>query len=333
MRSEQVSSKKFKTLYIGGGTPSLLSPKQLESLLQIVLSLFKWYDNLEATIEINPDSVSLDWMNICKNLGINRISIGMQSLSNTGLKTLGRLHDVKQSLKAYDMARKIGFNSVSIDIIYGWPGQTMQSIKNELQRLVHLFPDHISCYQLIFEPGTSFWQMYENGLIVTLDEDTIVQLTDYIEYFLIEHGYLLYEISNFAKPGFECIHNLNYWENGEYLGFGCAAVSYLNGERIANIVDLKQYIEMIDKKHLPIASVERLDKYGRFRETIMLGLRCVKGIDILKLEKEFQINPIEYYGEQLATLLAHNFLAISENRLFFTKKGRRVANQVLIHLI
>lgn len=333
LRSPQVSPLCFQTLYVGGGTPSLLPWHELRPLFETIRSIFQWHKTVEATIEVNPDSASLTWMSACRDMGINRISIGMQSLSDAGLQTLGRVHDVSQAVAAYKMARTVGFDAVSLDLIYGWPGQSLQDLKHELNMLVSLAPDHVSCYQLTFEPETPMERRYRDGLLPVIEEDVIMQLTDYIEDFLGYHGYNLYEISNLARPGFECRHNLNYWENGEYLGLGCAAVSFLQGERISNTSDLKGYLQSTALNSLPVAAVDRLDKESRFRETVMLGLRRTAGIDLAEIEMNFRLNPFEYYGDILYKLLEIGLLEMANGRLFLSRRGRRLANQVFMRLI
>lgn len=333
LRSAQVSSSCFKTLYLGGGTPSLLAPHELKPLFETLGSVFHWHERVESTIEVNPDSVSLEWMSACRDMGINRMSIGVQSFSDAGLRVLGRIHDLKQAVNAYEMARKVGFDAVSVDLIYGWPGQRLQDLKCELNTLVFLAPDHVSCYQLTLEPETPMERMYRDGLLPVIEEDVVLQLTDYMEDFLVDHGYVLYEISNLARPGFECRHNLNYWGNGEYLGLGCAAVSFLQGERISNTEDLDRYMETIARSSLPVAEKDRLDEVGRFRETVMLGLRRVAGIDLSELERDFTLNPLEYYGDTLYELIDIGLLELVESRLFLSRRGRRLANQVFMRLI
>ncbi len=333
LRSARVSSLCFQTLYVGGGTPSLLACHELRPLFETIRSVFHWHETVEATIEVNPDSASLEWMSACRDMGINRISIGVQSLSHAGLQVLGRVHDLAQAVRAYEIARTVGFDVVSLDLIYGWPGQRLQDLKRELDMLVCLAPDHVSCYQLTLESETPMERMYREGLLPVIEEDAILQLTDYIEDFLCNHGYNLYEISNLARPGFECRHNLNYWGNGEYLGLGCAAVSFLQGERISNTSDLNRYVQSTALNSLPVAGVDRLDREGRFREAVMLGLRRTAGIDFAEIEMNFYLNPLEYYGDILYELLDIGLLEMADGRLFLSRKGRRLANQVFMRLI
>jgi oxygen-independent coproporphyrinogen-3 oxidase len=333
LRSAQVSSLCFQTLYVGGGTPSLLASHALRPLLETLRSVFHWHERPEATIEVNPDSASLEWMGACRDMGINRISIGVQSLSDAGLHVLGRVHDTVQALNACEMARAVGFDAVSVDIIYGWPGQTLKELRQELNILLALAPDHVSCYQLTLEPGTPMERMYRDGLLPVIEEDIVLQLTDYMEDFLMSHGYNLYEISNFARPGFECRHNLNYWSNGEYLGLGCAAVSFLKGERISNTADFTQYLNSIADGLLPVAEVECLNEEAHFRETMMLGLRRANGISISGMETKFHINPLRYYGDTLYSLMDMGLVTLKNDRLFLSHTGRRLANQIFMRLI
>jgi oxygen-independent coproporphyrinogen-3 oxidase len=209
----------------------------------------------------------------------------------------------------------------------------LKELRQELNILLALAPDHISCYQLTLEPGTPMERMYRDGLLPVIEEDIVLQLTDYMEDFLMSRGYNLYEISNFARPGFECRHNLNYWSNGEYLGLGCAAVSFLKGERISNTADFTQYLNSIADGLLPVAEVECLNEEAHFRETMMLGLRRANGISISEMEAEFHITPLKYYGETLYSLMDMGLVTLEGNRLFLSRTGRRLANQVFMRLI
>ncbi len=332
--SGDLSSISFDTLYIGGGTPSCLPASHIERIMARLLHVFTWgRHDFEATIEVNPESVTME--KLCRYLdaGLNRLSIGIQDLTSSGLEAIGRSHDTAKALDAFHIARDVGFRNVSIDIMYAIPGQGLKDLQKTLEGVVDLGPDHVSCYELTPEPGTAFKEAVEKGNIRMPDEDLVLEMTDLAESFLEGHGYRQCEISNFARPGMQCLHNLNYWENGPYLGMGCAAVSFIGGRRYGNTANLERYLACLEKGMLPLEWQEMLGKEERFRESVILGLRTISGIDIDMFRKRWGFDPVRYYARILPDLMDKGLIDVSAENIFLTRKGRRLANLVLSALV
>ncbi len=332
--SQEAEASCFDTLYIGGGTPTVLPVEWLVSILEKTFDLFSWSDiHPEVTIEANPGSVTERGLRELRAAGVNRISLGVQSLSPGGLKVLGRSHSVSDSLSAYRYAREVGFPLVSLDLIYGLPGQDVEGWHKDLEGAISLGPDHISCYELTVEGDTPLKRAVLRGEVVLPDEETVLEMTDLTEDLLARNGYRQYEISNFAIPGRECRHNINYWENGAYLGLGCSAVSFLPPYRERNIRDIFGYIESVRDTGRAIEEQEVLDTEARFRESVTLALRLIRGISLPEFSEKWRYDPIIYYGDTLKVLLARGLLALEDQHLFLTREGRRLANVVLSELV
>jgi len=304
------------TVYIGGGTPSVLSEKQLQFLFEKLFSRSFGYNCensiiSEITFEINPESITEQKLKILKDYGVNRLSIGLQSFNDKILNFLGRVHTVKDFLICYDTARKIGFENINIDLIFGIPGQTAENWSSALKSAVQLKPEHISIYSLTIEKGTNF---FETGL--QKDDDIDADMYKFAIDYLEKHGYHHYEISNFAKPGFECRHNINYWKNGGYLGFGLGAVSYINGIRIKNTENLADYLNGKFR-----SDFEELNCEQKMSEDLMLGLRLTDGLEISDTIKE-------KFSEKISNLKNDGLLKEQNNFLKLTDKGIMFANCV-----
>ncbi len=324
----------FDTIYIGGGTPSVAPAIYLERLIQKAFDVFTWdTGEVEITVEANPESMSHEWLEAIARCGVNRLSIGFQAMSEDGLLRLGRPHTVSQAVEAYEAARRQGFPLVSVDLIYGWPGQTVSEWESTLEMVISLGPDHISCYELSVEENTPFYEMVKNEELFLPDEDLILELTDLTEGYLASEGYRQYEISNFALPGKECRHNLNYWANGPYLGLGASAVSFVPPVRYKNMDHVPDYIRHVQKHGSAVDETEELDPEGRFRESVILGLRLKKGLVLCELKKKWGIDPLDYYGETLSRLVDSGLLKVDGGRLFLSDRGRRIANYVLSELV
>ncbi len=329
-----VSSLCFDTLYVGGGTPTVLPVRDLVSILERSLEAFSWSSTSpEISIEANPGSVTKKGLRELRAVGVNRLSLGVQSLSPRGLKVLGRSHTVSDALFAYRHAREAEFPIVSLDLIYGLPGQDVKEWQETLEGAISLGPEHISCYELTVEGDTPLKEAVLKGEVTLPGEDTILEITDLTEELLTERGYRQYEISNFAIPGKECRHNINYWKNGAYLGLGCSAVSFLPPDREGNTRDLFDYIELVKDGGRAIDDHEVLDPEARFRESVTLALRLTRGISLPEFSERWGYDPIRYYGDTLKALLEKEMLALEGQRLFLTKRGRRLANMVLSELV
>jgi oxygen-independent coproporphyrinogen-3 oxidase len=330
----ETSSWKFKTLYAGGGTPTCLETKNLITILENAFTLFFSYpQSCEVTIEGNPESATPEKLKTLKDTGVNRLSLGFQSLSEEGLKALGRSHTVNQAVNAYEDARRTGFENINIDLIYGWPGQDVNSWKRDLELLTPLSPEHISCYELTIEPGTPFSSAYEKGILKLPEEEEILSMMEITEEFLSTKGYRQYEISNFAREGYACIHNLNYWNNSPYSGIGCSSVSYIPPKRRKNTDDLATYAKKLNSFQLPVHEEESLDLEARFRETVIIKLRTTDGLNLTEIRQKFAIDIWDYYDDLLKRNMELNLMETVGDRLFLTKKGRRIANFVLKDLV
>ncbi len=327
----------FNTIYIGGGTPSLLPSSHIYSLLEDLSALFPMASagDMEITIECNPESVTSSWIKEIKEAGINRISLGIQDLSDKGLKLLGRIHTADQAIEAAKIIKNKGISNLSLDIIFCLPNQDIKWLENTLAKIISLEPAHISTYELTAEPNTRFAKMIKEGTLNLPDQEASLAMTKFLENFLHSQGFHQYEISNFSKPDMECRHNINYWTGGQYLGLGCGAVSYLHGIRYFNIKDLDSFMESATRDRRAIGQEEKLDREARFRETLVTWLRMPSGVKAKVLQKRFGIDPFSYYGPLLDKLCKNGLMEADKNSgiLKLTKKGIYISNYVLSYLV
>ena len=317
---------KIKTIYIGGGTPSCIDSKFITE----ILNLINIKNAEEITIEVNPGTVNKEKLYDYKNAGINRLSIGLQSTNNELLKKIGRIHNYEQFLETYKMAREVGFNNINVDLMIGLPRQTMDDLKTSLEDIINLNPEHISVYSLILEDETPLKKMIENNILKLPEEDLERQMYWYTKDFLKINGYNHYEISNFAKQGFYSKHNLDCWEQKEYIGFGISAHSYIDRKRFGNISNLDNYIKNcieggFDKNRI---IEEEQDKKDEMKEYMILGLRKINGISIQKFENKFNENPIILFKKELKKLFNEGLIIIDGDIIRLSNKGLDFANIV-----
>ena len=272
----------IETIFIGGGTPSILSASQLERLFSIVRKNVDLSKLREYTMESNPGSLTRDKLELMKAGGLNRLSIGLQASQDHLLKFLERIHTYEEFLESYRLARSIGFDNINIDLMFAFQGQTLEDWRETLERVVSLEPDHISAYSLIIEEGTKFFNMYEDGSLTDYDEDEYVQMYRYTINYLADKGYGQYEISNFAKQDKECRHNLIYWDDREYYGLGLGASGYLGGKRYTNYKNMFNYYKKLDAGERPIDFEETISNREKLNEYLILGLRKIEGISRTK---------------------------------------------------
>ncbi len=322
----------IKTIFIGGGTPSLVPHEMIGRILGYVFTEFDVDDGAEITIECNPCSADAKKLNAYKKYGINRISIGIQSFDDVLLKTLGRLHDSATAEECVRNARAAGFDNISVDLMFSIPGQTHEALEASIDRAICLGTEHVSLYSLILEDGTPITKAVEDGQLEAIDD-----FTDRLMYknaceILKRHGYLQYEISNFAKTGHESLHNCAYWTRNEYIGIGCAAHSCYNGERYFNTSDIDEYIssDSIGKRE---CSLDKLTVTDIAEETIMLGLRMNKGFDMQKLLKETGIDIKTKCGSTIEKLVKYDLAVCDNDILRLTDTGRDVLNSIVVDLI
>lgn len=328
------SNYKVTSIYIGGGTPSYIDSIYIVEILSELKEKLKCnlieFKDIEITIEVNPGTVDTKKLNDYKKSGINRLSIGLQSTKNDILKKIGRIHTYKEFLEIYKLAREIGFKNINIDLMIGIPGQKIEDLKNTLQDIIKLEPEHISVYSLIIEENTPIEKMLENGEIKLPDEDLERNMYWYVKNTLELNGYNHYEISNFAKLGKESRHNLNCWNQEEYIGFGVAAHSYLNGIRFSNTINVEEYIQHIEnnRKEENIQIEESQSLEDKKNEFMMLGFRKIQGVDIARFKEKFIDNPIFLYRENLNKLVEEGLIEVDLNHIKLTNKGIDLANLV-----
>ena len=341
------------TIYIGGGTPSFIDSKYIMEILneikKLVVEGTPLGDPTEITIEINPGTATIQKLEDYKKAGINRLSIGLQETNNEILKSIGRIHTYEQFLNTYNLARKVGFKNINVDLMIGLPNQSIENIKSSLIKVLNLNPEHISVYSLILEEGTKLYNKYENGEIDLPDEEQERNMYWYVKNTLENEGYVHYEISNFAKQGYESKHNVNCWEQKEYIGFGLAAHSYFNRTRYSNIANIKEYIEDKNttnkcRKKLGVGVApkgeptkyiienkivhEKQSEEAERKEYMLLGLRKIGGISIQKFKNKFGDNPVFLFKEELNKLVERKLIVIDGDRIRLTNKGLDLANIV-----
>ena len=319
---------KITTIYIGGGTPSSIEENYIADIIETIkLNMneenLKDFENIEVTIEVNPGTVNKEKLQVYKKIGINRLSIGLQETHNELLKSIGRIHTYEEFIKTYNLARKIGFNNINVDLMIALPNQTIRDIKENLEKITKLNPEHISVYSLILEEGTPFYNKYNENKIKLPDEELERNMYWYVKNTLENNGYMHYEISNFSKKGFESKHNMNCWNQEEYLGFGVAAHSYNNRIRYSNTNSIEEYIKGSNKIIHEEQTLEDMQK-----EYMLLGLRKIEGINIQKFKNKFAQNPIFIFKEQLNKLVYEELIIVDGNEIKLTNKGLDLANIV-----
>jgi oxygen-independent coproporphyrinogen-3 oxidase len=309
----------YDTVYFGGGTPGLIGAGNFAK----ILSALKIRENAEITVEINPLNYSAEDFREYIKTGINRLSIGIQSFQDHVLKTAGRNHNSSQALETYQKAREAGFDNITIDLMFGIPGQTIEDVRKDIEIIKEIKPDHISVYSLIWEEGTLFWKQREKGTISEIDIDLEAYMYETIIEELTSEGYVHYEISNFAKPGKKARHNTKYWENREFIGLGVNSSSYFNNQRYKNHKNLYKYYRMIDNGEIPadIQSIENINEIEKEQMRIILGLRLLD-------------TGISYFSDnRVEKLIKEGFLEKKEDRIRLTKKGIMLANDVFVEFI
>ena len=316
------------TIYIGGGTPSFIDKQYIKEILDELKNKLKnnktKFENMEITIEVNPGTVNYEKLEQYKKSGINRISIGLQSTNNELLKEIGRIHNYSQFLKTYKMIKQIGFKNINIDLMIGLPNKNIQDIKDALDEIKKINPCHVSVYSLILEEGTYLEKLVKKGKLNLLDEDLERKMYWYVKNTLELEGYKHYEISNFVKKDKESKHNLNCWDQKEYIGLGVAAHSYLNGTRFSNATfDSNGKWNFNNKK---IEEKQNLDDMKK--EYMLLGLRKIDGVSIKCFKEKFGENPIYLFRNELAKLVNENLLKIDGDFIKLTNKGIDLANLV-----
>ncbi len=312
----------FDTIYLGGGTPSVLNPGQIKEILKSVYSRFSFSQDIERTIEVNPGALSPDSLEAFIRHGINRINIGIQSFYNHNLQFLQRIHSAQQACEAIDSARKAGVENLGLDLIYGLPNQSRKHWLKDLKKAVSFEPEHLSCYMLTYEKGTLLHERRKEGRFTPLDEDMVRRLFEDTISFLKEAGYAQYEISNFSRTkAFRSRHNRKYWSHVPYIGLGPSAHSFIRPIRWWNYHSLKDYLHALESGLLPISNAEDLNPNQLMLESIFLGLRTSSGIGTLSFKKEYGIDFLHHFSPILKKLQARNLLSVSDECCALTMEG------------
>lgn len=332
-QAEILSEHIIKTVYIGGGTPSYIDGKYIERILN-TLKLFRKSDDefYEVTIEVNPNSVNLEKLILYKNIGVNRLSIGLQATDDKILKNIGRSHKYEDFLNVLKYAKDIGIFNLSVDLIYPLPGLDLKMLDNELNDIISIKEEfnikHISIYNLEVHEGTKLEFLLNNNFLSLVDEDEEYEMRNLITTKLINSGFTQYEISNFAIPGYSSIHNTNYWNQGYYLGFGAGASSFMFGSRYKNICEIKEYIDGINRFSNIICEQEYLDKLDLMKEYIILRLRLNEGISTSIFKLKFGVDILNVFGNEIEELVNKKLIMLDDNNICLSQRGREVANIV-----
>lgn len=312
------------TIYVGGGTPSLLPMEELERLVKALQQYRFWQQPAEATIEANPGTVDLDKLKALRELGFDRISFGVQSLQEQELKAIGRIHNPRQALEALEWAQQAGFKRINADLMYGLPGQTLTSYQDTVKQIVALGLQHISAYSLILEENTPLEALVEQGRLQLPEEDLVGDMYDFTNEYLPSQGLQRYEISNYAVPGQESLHNIGYWQYRPYLAFGVAACNFSGEQRFTHTHSLEQYLE-----HWSLGvEVEELSEAQQLEEYLFMGLRQTAGISLEEAYNRFGVKVLEKYQPGLQRFLEQQLVEVKEGYLRLTPRGFAIGNQI-----
>ncbi len=327
-----------RTVYVGGGTPTVLPMSDLEAVVSAAIDLCSCRSAgaggvSEFTVEANPGTLSFHKAGRLRDIGVNRISLGLQSTSDRYLSVLGRAHSFAEFLEAYRSVVSAGFSNVSVDLIYGLPGQTREDWRRDLLRTVDLAPQHVSCYALTLADGTVLSRSVDSGLLPEPSDDLAADMYFDAVSILSEAGYHHHEISNYSKPGMECRHNQNYWENGYYFGVGVAAHSHLPGIRCKNVSEVARYIDCVEQGRRPLAHVEWLTPEREVSDAFILGLRTSSGVDMTALAKAYGADLVAGYAKRIEGLRETGLVEFDGDRVRLTERGMILSNRVMMELV
>lgn len=324
-------TKSYTSVFFGGGTPSLLTPSQLSDILDTVRANVDLADDCEITMECNPGTITLEKLEGYRAAGVNRLSFGVQSFVPEELQFLTRIHSPEQADEAMALARAAGFTNVNMDLMFALPPQTMDSLSFSLSRLLSLQPDHISAYSLIFEPGTPLNAQKIKGLVVPHEEELDADMYAYVMRTLLEAGYEQYEVSNFAKPGHRCRHNLTYWHGEDYVGVGPSAHGLVGGMRYWNHRSLTSWLQLIDRDELPHANTEMLTPEDRLTELAFLTLRA-DGMPLQQFHDEFGIDLRTRLQPDLNMWIREGLIEDTDTHLRLTERGYQVCDELTVRI-
>ena len=332
MRKDYLESEDIETIYLGGGTPSQLSQEELEEIFSTIYHIYKVKDDAEITLEANPDDLTSEYVTMLRQLPINRISMGIQTFQEETLKLLHRRHTAKQAIEAFERCREAGFQNISIDLMYGLPGETLDTWKQDLQQAIALHPEHISAYHLIYEEDTALWKLREQHQVEEADEDLSLTLFTTLIDELTEAGYQHYEISNFCLPGLHSRHNSSYWTGKKYLGCGPSAHSFNGTSRQWNVASLSAYIDGIQQGN-PDYEIEELDLYTRYNDFVLTSIRTCWGMSLSHLRSTYGEALYRYCLRMAKPHLKQGVLEISGDILKLTRKGIFISDGIMSDLM
>lgn len=318
----QVSS-----IFFGGGTPSLMSPEEIMRILDEIRNRISFSDDAEISLEANPGTVTEETLGGYRKAGFNRISFGCQSMSDTELKRLGRIHTVEEFRTGYRQAREVGFLNINVDLMSALPGQTYVDWERNLRMTAELAPEHISAYSLILEEGTPFYE--KQDILELPDEDTERIMYENTHDILKEYGYEQYEISNYAKKGYACRHNIGYWKRIPYLGLGLGAASLMKEQRFSNTVDLREYLQNSHQPRIIRKNLQKLTEEDAMEEFMILGLRMCRGISEVDFQRNFGKEMTDVYGKVIEKYMQMGFLQKKDRYVSLTRKGISVSNIIM----
>ncbi len=324
----QYPTDDLDTIFVGGGTPTSLNEQQLYRFCESINRNLPKSETVEFTFEANPGDLTKEKLQILKDAGVNRLSLGVQTFNEELLKKIGRVHKAKDVYQTIDNAKSLGFENISIDLIFSLPSQTITDFKESLTEAFLLDITHYSAYSLIIEPKTVFYNLLKKGKLPTPGEDVEAAMYELLMEEMEKHGFHQYEISNFSKPGYESRHNLTYWNNESYYGFGAGAHSYLNGLRRSNTGPLKRYMDQINGGILPVVEEHQTTRVEQMEEEMFLGLRKTAGVSVPHFLEKFAEDPLLLFKREIAELTGKQWLEVGKDHIFLTKKGRLLGNEV-----
>lgn len=327
IRNSNLKNLQIETVFIGGGTPTVLPKEMLSDIIEEILK-YDVVNTAEITVEANPGTLSEDYLKSLYNTGVNRLSIGLQAWQNEHLKNIGRIHTREEFLENYNMARNIGFKNINVDLIFGLPNLSKKEWLETLANIIKIRPEHISTYSLIIEEGTRFGSLYEKGLLKETDEIIDREMYSICKELLINNNYEHYEISNFSKIGYNSKHNIDCWKRKNYIGLGLNSHSFFEGIRYKNISNLEEYIKNSYNNYLIRENIEVLSIKESMEEFMFLGLRLIKGVSIKNFQKEFRRDIFTVYSKQINYLLKEKLLLLEKDSLYLSNKGIDLSNLV-----
>lgn len=331
--AKKLENYTVKTIFIGGGTPSAVKAQYIIEILKLVNKELNIDEVEEISIETNPGTLTFEKLQAYRDMGVNRLSIGLQAWQDSILKRLGRIHTAKEFEDNFRLARKAGFTNINVDLIFGIPQQTFENWYETMKSVTALEPEHMSCYSLKIEEGTVFGNRLEKGELVPIDDNIDREMYNFCKCHLAEKAYEHYEISNFAKAGYKCRHNLIYWNAEEYIGIGAGAHSFFKGIRYNNVYDIESYIESILAGEIPTENSEVINKKESMTEFMILGLRLIDGIRIDHFKFRFGEDIYSVYGDEISKLLDRGLIIIKNGSVRLSSVGLDYANQVFMEFV